>query len=130
MDLSRNRPEINDNSSTIQLSPAQPQKLHEVHIWICAANKSAAQKRIKHFPNSTLIGPDDSNKHHHFQLSTNVNDEFLRKLKNNINKFEDLIMFKVANEDEIETYKPDEDDLHHCQKCKNSGIWKRWLNSE
>ena len=121
---------INEKSSAIQHSYAQAQKLHLVHIWICAANKAAAQKRITQFPNSKMIGPHISDKHHHFEFSANVNDEFLTKLKKNINKFEDLIMFKVdhENEDEIENFELDHD--CHCQKCKNSGSWSRWLNSQ
>ena len=78
-----------------------------------------------------MIGPHISDKHHHFEFSANVNDEYLTKLKNNINKFEDLIMMKVdnVNEDEIEKFQPDHDD-QHCQKCKNSGSWSRWLDAQ
>ena len=90
---SRNLIEINDVASTIKTdlphfdNPDLPEKLNEVHILICAPSKSAAKKRSHQFPNSKMISLHTRNKKHHFMFSTNVNDEYITKLKTNINKF-------------------------------------------
>jgi len=123
-----------EEASTIQPNlpptgnPDHPEQLHEVVIIICAPSKSAAKKRSKQFPESKMISSHPSDIKHHFTFSTNVNDEYLTKLKNNINKFEDLLLFHVTNENE--DYQPDHSELHHCQQCKSSGIYAKWLEQQ
>jgi len=129
---SRNMTE--NEASTIQPNlpptgnPDHPEQLHEVVIMICAPSKSAAKKRSKQFPESKMIGTHPSDIKHHFTFSTDVNDEYLTKLKNNINKFEDLLLFHVTNENE--DYHQDHPELHHCQQCNASGISAKWLEQQ
>jgi len=127
---SRNLIEIDDEASAIlpDLPPQQQEKLHEVHIMICAPSKSAAKKRSKEFPKSKMIDSHPSNRKHHFIFSTNVNDEYISKLKNNINKFDDLLHLNVISTKE--DFHPDQDSLHHCQNCKSSGIYHKWLEAQ
>jgi len=126
---SRNLTKTNNDDSTIKqdLPPDQPENawLHEVHIMICAPSKAAAKKRSHQFPRSKMISAHPSNKKNHFMFSTNVNDEYITKLKSNINKFEDLLHFNVKSSNE--DFHPDHDHLHHCQQCKSSGIYDKWL---
>ena len=107
-------------------SPDHPEILHEVCIMICAANKFAARKRIAQFPNSKMIGAHRSDKKHHFGFTTLVNDEYISKLKMNINKFEDLLHFNINSED----FHPDHDESQHCQECKSSGTYAKWLEEQ
>jgi len=106
-------------------SPAQPEELHQVQIMICARNKTAAIRRSEQFPNFSDITAHESDKKHHFYFSIQANSEYVSKLKTNVNKFEDLMLFHVTGEDE--KFQPDEDDPHHCQKCKNHGFYSKWL---
>ena len=127
---SRNLIEIDDDASAIlpDLPPDQQEKLHEVHIMICAPSKSVAKKRSKEFPKSKMIDSHPSNRKHHFIFSTNVNDEYISKLKNNINKFDDLLHLNVISTKE--DFHPDQDSVHHCQTCKSSGIYHKWLEAQ
>ena len=105
-----------------------PEKLHVVRILICAANRAAAKQRSMQFPKSKMIGAHQSDKQHHFVFSTHVNDEYISKLKTNINKFEDLLSFKYDNE----SFAPDHDEPqhNHCQDCKSSGIYEKYLEAQ
>jgi len=109
-------------------SPAQPEELYQVQIMICAPNKTAAKRRSEQFPNCSHIIPHASDKKHHFYFSINANAEYVSKLKTNINKFEDVWLLHVTNEEE--KFLPDDDDLHHCQQCKHRGFYSKWMDAQ
>ena len=52
----------------------------------------------------------------------------MSKLKTNINKFEDLIQLGISGEDE--RFEPDDPNIPHCEKCKQSGRWDKWLEEQ
>ena len=113
--------------SQSRISPAKPEELTQVNLLICAASKTAAKKRRKQFPNPSFLQthesdlqPHESDKCHHFLFSIDANAENVSKMRSNINKFEDLLLLQVANEDK--NIQPDGDDPGHCEQCKQSGI--------
>jgi len=86
-----------------------------VHVLICAADKTAALNRSKQFQSSSQLKPHPSDKNHHFSFKTLLDDRSFSKLKTNLNRFEDILMFKIVHE--TKQFIPDNNKNNHCQEC-------------
>ena len=100
---------------TSEVKPEEP--TNRVNVLICAPDQKAAMKRCKQFQNSKMIGPHQTDLKHHFMFSTHLNDRSITKMKNDLNKFEDILMFRIVHENK--KYHPDDDLKHHCEKCQS-----------
>ena len=85
-----------------------------VIILICAADETAALNRSKQFQSSSQFKAHPSDKNHHFSFKTHLDDRSFSKLKTNLNKFEDILMFQDRTK---KKFTPDNHMKNHCQEC-------------
>ena len=112
VNLPRNNPKTQDHSQNLSL-PSD--NTTPVIVLICAADRTAALNRSKQFQSSSQLKPHPSNKEHHFSFKTHLDDRSFSKLKKNLNKFEDILMFQIAREKK--QFTPDNHKKNHCQEC-------------